>query len=172
MEHGGGESVQGHAIRDVQQQPKHEGHDHTHSQRSPQNSHHENRQIHHTKEEFSKEALAASLVRGSMLAAIKTAPGTNHHGVVDVVDKSGRGDKRRGRGLTRVWPAIPAGPSPPLGMILTFVCFFYICLICFVFAVIVICFVFAWRQAWDEKEGSACWIYLELAVIVICFVFA
>ena len=86
VEHGGGESVQGHAIRDVQQQPKHEGHDHTHSQRSPQNSHHENRQIHHTKEEFSKEALATSFVRGSRLVAVKPAPGANHHGVVDVVD--------------------------------------------------------------------------------------
>ena len=92
MEDSGGERVQGHSIRDVQEQPQHEGHDHTHGQRSPQHSHDEDGQIHHAKEKFSKEALATSFVCGGRLIAVEPASGANHHGavdVVDVVDKSG-----------------------------------------------------------------------------------
>ena len=125
LEHGGGEGVQCHSVGEVQEQAKHQGYYHAPGKGSPQNSQHENREINHTEPEFSKEAFAASLVRGSMLVAIKTTSSTYHHGVVVVVDKFGPGDKRRGRGSTRVWPAIPAGPSPPpLGMVLTFVCFY------------------------------------------------
>ena len=42
VKHGSGERVQGHSIRDVEEQPQQEGHYHTHGQRSPQHSNHEN----------------------------------------------------------------------------------------------------------------------------------
>ena len=35
VKHGSGERVQGHSIRDVEEQPQQEGHYHTHGQRSP-----------------------------------------------------------------------------------------------------------------------------------------
>ena len=71
LEHGGGEGVQCHSVGEVQEQAKHQGHYHAPSNGSPQNSHHKDREVDHTEPEFSEEALAASLVRGSMLLLSK-----------------------------------------------------------------------------------------------------
>ena len=90
MEDSGGERVQGHSIRDVQEQPQHEGHDHSHGQGGLQNSYHEDGQIHHAKEKLSEEALATSFVGGGRLLAVEAASGGNHHGAVEVVDVVGK----------------------------------------------------------------------------------
>ena len=90
MKHSGGERVQGHSIRDVQEQPQHEGHDHSHGQGGLQNSYHEDGQIHHAKEKLSKETFATSLVGGGRPIAVEAASGGNHHGAVEVVDVVGK----------------------------------------------------------------------------------
>ena len=110
MENGGGEGVKGNSVGEVQQQANYQRHYHARGDVGSQHSHHEDRKVDHAEPEFAENTLAASLVRRSVLVAIKPTPCSYHLGVVVlVVGKDALGDKHRARGSTLVWPPVRAG---------------------------------------------------------------